>query len=225
MNRLRILLLLCAAAFALPVRAPARMQENPQARDLFSSYAATNAAKGRPGAKLRLELLRAERRQFVPFDTVFRAGDKVKLHFEVNFATQVAIYNLGTSGKVSRLYPQRGQAAAARAGIGYIVPAAATKWFEFDHTPGTEKLNFLFSSVSAHAKSVHPASKTASTDVVVVEPGGRGLAEESSPEANEAALANGRDLNRVQLKDGYYVLGDVQQLRQRVGIQLSLQHR
>ena len=116
-----------------------------------------------------------------------------------------------------------------------------TEWFEFDDTPGVEKLNFVFSSVAPSPKKpARPASaskttpkttpKTApksapETEVVIVEPGGRELGEEAPEEASEEALANGRDLNRVQLKDGYYALGNVQQLRQQVGILLNLQHR
>ena len=56
-------------------------------------------------------------------------------------------------------------------------------------------------------------------------PHGRELPEEAPEEASAAALENGRDLNRVQLKDGYYALGSVQQLRQRVGILIALEHR
>lgn len=224
MNRLLALLLLFSATLVLPAYA-----QDDQARDLFASYAATNAAKGRPGAKIRLELLRGERRQFVPLNTVFRMGDKVKLHFEVNFAAQVSIFNLGTSGKVSRLYPQQGRYASARAATNYVVPAAATEWFEFDDRPGTEKLNFVFSSATPQVKPARPATAPPNakrpSEVVIVEPGGRELGEEASPAANEEALANGRDLNRVQLKDAYYALGTPQQLRQRVGILLDLQHR
>ena len=213
---------LLTAALAWPT-----FGQDPDARDLFTSYAAANPTKGRPGAKIRLELLRGTARpQFVPLDTAFRKGDKVKLHFEVNFAAYVSIYNLGTTGAVKRLYPQQGRFATARAATEYVVPAAATEWFEFDKTPGTERLNFVFSSsVPAQKKAAAPAPKPKAkpadqTETVIVEPGGRAL-NGDSPEETEA---NARDLNKVQLKDAYYALGTPQQMRQRVGIQIHLKH-
>ena len=60
---------------------------------------------------------------------------------------------------------------------------------------------------------------------MTVEPGGRELGGEADSESSDEALANGRDLKPVQLKDAYYVIGSAQQLRQRVGILISLQHR
>lgn len=209
-------------------------QPEGQARDLFISYAASGAAKGKPGAKIRLELLREGRRQFVPLDTTFRAGDKVKLHFEVNFAAYVTIYNLGTSGTVRKLYPIQSRYATAAASTNYAVPSSATEWFEFDDTPGVEKLNFTFSSAvlsprqpskPAAKPPVQSASGKKTTDVVIVEPGGRALGEETDSASSDEALANGRDLKPVQLKDAYYVLGSAQQMRQRVGIMIALQHR
>ncbi|MEP7341517.1 MAG: DUF4384 domain-containing protein [Acidobacteriota bacterium] len=239
MKRRFIIILLLALAFGLSGYSPAQAmaQSEDQTRDLFASYAATGAATGRPGAKIRIELLREGRRQFVPLNTTFRAGDRVKLHFEVNFAAYVTIYNLGTSGRVNKLYPAQSKFARAAASTNYVVPASATEWFEFDETPGIEKLNFTFSSVVPQRRQAKTANKQTgkpaapsetgqkATDVVIVEPGGRALGDEADSEASDEALDNGRDLKPVQLKDAYYVMGNVQQLRQRVGIVIALQHR
>lgn len=238
---IKTLLLALAAAFSVGQTAYAQEE---QARDLFISHAA-NPGKGQPGAKIRLELLRESRRSFVPLDTRFHAGDRVKLHFEVNFTAYVTIYNLGTSGRVAKLYPARSRYAVAAASTNYVVPASANEWFEFDNTPGAEKLNFTFSSIAPVKRPAKPAAKPSpksatpttggnnkkqETDVVIVEPGGRTLggeeaAEEDSNAESDQALTNGRDLRPVQLKDAYYVVGNAQQLRQRVGILIVLDHR
>lgn len=228
---IKTLLLALAAAFSVGQTAYAQEE---QARDLFMSHAA-NLGKGQPGAKIRLELLREGRRSFVPLDTRFHAGDRVKLHFEVNFTAYVAIYNAGTSGQIKKLYPARGNYAAAAASNKYTVPAAPDQWFEFDHRPGEEKLVFTFSSAAPIKRPAKPqpkatpkmANKKIETDVVIVEPGGRSLGEddELSHEESDQALANGRDLHPVQLKDGYYAIGSAQQLKQRIGILIVLDHR
>jgi hypothetical protein len=229
-----IMIFILAFGFFGLCSAKGQGQPETQTRDLFTSYAVSGTTKGRPGAKIRLELLREGRRQFVPLATKFHAGDKVKLHFEVNFAAYVAIYNLGTSGQVAKLYPAQGKYTFAAASTNYVVPAASTQWLEFDNTPGLEKLNFTFSSVAPAKRPVkahptpgaQPAGGKNATDVVIVEPGGRSLGEEEpSAEESDEALANGRDLNPVQLKDGYYVIAGAQRLKQRVGILIFLDHR
>ncbi|HMV47666.1 MAG TPA: DUF4384 domain-containing protein [Blastocatellia bacterium] len=227
-------ILLFALTIILSGHNPAFAQGE-QARDLFTSYATTNAAKGQPGAKISLELLRNGQRSLVPLNTSFYAGDKVKLHFEVNFAAYVAIYNAGTSGQIKKLYPVRSSYAAVAASNKYTVPAAPDQWFEFDNTPGEEKLVFTFSSAApvkrparAQPKATpKTATKKIETDVVIVEPGGRTLGgdDELSNEESDEALANGRDLHPVQLKDGYYAVGSPQQLKQRIGILIVLNHR
>lgn len=222
---IKIMLLALATAFSVGQTAYAQEE---QARDLFTSHAA-NPGKGQPGAKISLELLRNGQRSFVPLNTSFYAGDKVKLHFEVNFAAYVTIYNAGTSGQIKKLYPAQSNYAVAAASNKYTVPAAPDQWFEFDHTPGAEKLVFTFSSTAPVKRPAKPqpkatpktANKKIETDVVIVEPGGRSLDEEES----DQALANGRDLNPVQLKDGYYVVGNAQQLKQRIGVLIVLDHR
>lgn len=227
MKRFGIMIMLLALLVC-----PVVYGQDEQARDLFLNYASSAKTKGRPGAKIKLELLRDGRRQFVPLNTIFRAGDKVKLHFEVNFAAQVSIFNLGTTGIVKQLYPLHGKSARAAAATDYVVPAQDTQWFEFDDTPGTEKLNFVFSSFAPQRVPVRPQTKprpankpTAETELVIVEPGGRALDDNEARELSDEALNNGRDLHRVQLSDGYYVLGQPQQVRQTVGILLALQHR
>ena len=230
MKRRFINILLFALTVSLLSDAPIYGQaQEGQARDLFTSYAATGTSKGQPGAKIKIELLRERRRQFVPLDTMFRAGDKVKLHVEVNFAAHVTIYNLGSSGKISRLYPVQGKYATAVASTNYVVPASATEWFEFDDTPGTEKLNFTFSSVAPQRRQARPATKPTpekkETDVVIVEPGGRAFDYETDNQSNDEAMTNGSNIKRVQLKNEHYVFGNTQKLQRAVGVLIALQHK
>lgn len=202
-------------------------QDEDQARDLFRTYAATGT-KGRPGAKIRIELLREGRRQFVPLDTVFRSGDKVKLHFEVNFPAYVEIYNHGSSGAMERLFPYQGSNARVKVTSAYVVPSSATEWFEFDNTPGTEKLTFIFSQAQ-----IRPAVKTQRPQPpkrpgVAVNPGSQSAGDETQEainDLNSRALEEGRDLKRVQVKDEHYVFCDAQRLRRIVGALIALKHQ
>jgi hypothetical protein len=208
-------------------------QGDDQARDLFRAYAATGA-KGRPGAKIRIELLRDGRRQFVPLDTVFRSGDKVKLHFEVNFPAYVEIYNHGSSGEIERLFPYQGSNSRVKVTSPYVVPSRATEWFEFDNTPGTEKLAFIFSraqirpAAKPQKPQKPPGTQTPKPTGGGGNPGGQSAGDETQQalnDLNSRALEEGRDLNRVQVRDEYYVFCDAPRLRRALGVMIALKHR
>jgi hypothetical protein len=190
-------------------------QSEDEARDLFR-------AKTRPGAKIRIELLRNGRREFVPLDTVFRSGDKIKLHFEVNFPAYVEIHNLGTSGARERLFPYPGAASRVKVTSGYVVPYQATQWFEFDDRPGVERLTFTFSSTQLIAANNQPPSKKPSAGAAPVRPGGQATASETQQALDEF---DSRDLNRVQVKEDHYVFCNEQRLRRAVKVAINLQHR
>ncbi len=202
-------------------------QDEGDARDLFKTYAATGT-KGRPGAKIRIELLRDGRRQFAPLDAVFRSGDKVKLHFEVNFPAYVEIYNHGSSGKMQRLFPYQGSNPRVRVTSSYVVPSAATEWFEFDNTPGVEKLTFIFSQAEIRPAVKTQRPQTPKRPGVVVNPGSQSAGDETEQainDLNSRALEEGRDLKRVQVKDEHYVFCDTQRLRRTLGTLIALKHR
>lgn len=208
-----------AAAF-LTTNAIAQSEDD--AKDLFRTYAA-NANQGKPGVKIRIELLRNGQRQFVPLNTEFRSGDKVKLHFEANFPAYVEIYNQGSSGNVQRLFPYETSTSPVRVVSGYVVPRKATEWFEFDATPGTEKLAFIFSRVQITANQ-NVAKKNPGA---VVNPG-QSEADKTQlalNDLNKKALEEGRDLNRVQVKDEHYVFGNAQKLQRAAGVLIALQHK
>src|SRR5215211_4098688 len=69
-------------------------QEDEQnAKNLYLAHA-RDAKRGRPGVKVTIELKREGKKQMVPLDFSFRAGDKVKFHFETNFNAYVKIINI-----------------------------------------------------------------------------------------------------------------------------------
>ena len=221
MNKLFIVASLLAAFMSLVVYG----QDENQARDLFQSYAATG--KGQPGAKIKIELRREGEQRFVPLNTVFRAGDRVKLHFEVNFPAYVEIYNHGSSGQYQRLFPAPGTNALVKVSSNYVVPSQATEWFEFDDHPGTEQLSFIFSEaqlqpVSKPSPSTRPDSRRKSPGVTV-NPESR--TQQAINDLNTRALDEGRDLNRVQVKDEHYVFGSAERLHRAVGIVINLKHQ
>lgn len=188
------------------------IQKEPQARDMYLAYAAdtrkkTRKRRGRPGARVRIELLRNGTKKFVPLHTVFRAGDKVKFHFAVNFPAHVKITNLGSSGRLSQLFPYEGAPEVVDITQNYTVPHREDLWFEFDKKPGVERLTFIFSTARL--------SDGSSTDMQTV-----------LSNLNSQSLENGRDLNMVQDSgDEGYVLCDEQRLEKPLGFQVSLRHR
>ncbi|MET0622963.1 MAG: DUF4384 domain-containing protein [Pyrinomonadaceae bacterium] len=150
------LLLLCAAAQAF-AQTPKPTPKGP--RDLFNTYkeagpvapaqgqgAANNnvVMTGRPGVRVRIELLRGGRARWVSPRTTFQAGDRVRFHFNMNFPGYVVIINTGSSGARTMLFPYEGVSNRVGLTADYTVPQGQA-WFEFDNTPGEEQLTFIMS--------------------------------------------------------------------------------
>ena len=150
------LLLLCAAAQAF-AQTPTPTPKGP--RDLFNTYkdaAPTAPAQapgatsnnvlmtGRPGVRVRIELLRGGRARWVSPRTTFQAGDRVRFHFNMNFPGYVVIINTGSSGARTMLFPYEGVSNRVGLTADYTVPQGQA-WFEFDNTPGEEQLTFIMS--------------------------------------------------------------------------------
>ncbi|HEX7315716.1 MAG TPA: DUF4384 domain-containing protein [Pyrinomonadaceae bacterium] len=150
------LLLLCAATQAF-AQTPTPTPKGP--RDLFNTYkevAPTAPAQGqgapsnnvlmtgRPGVRVRIELLRGGRARWVSTKTTFQAGDRVRFHFNMNFPGYVVIINTGSSGARTMLFPYEGVSNRVGLTADYTVPQGQA-WFEFDNTPGEEQLTFIMS--------------------------------------------------------------------------------
>lgn len=151
-----VLLLLCAAAQAF---AQTHTPTPKGPRDLFNTYkevaptapvqtpgTASNSVvmTGRPGVRVRIELLRGGRARWVSPRTTFQAGDRVRFHFNMNFPGYVVIINTGSSGARTMLFPYEGVSNRVGLTADYTVPQGQA-WFEFDNTPGEEQLTFIMS--------------------------------------------------------------------------------
>jgi hypothetical protein len=206
----------------------ARGQEPSQARDLFRSYS-PDGANGNAGAKVRIELLRGSRRSFVSPDTIFRAGDKIKFHFETNFAAFVKIYNRGSSGKLEKLFPYPGVKSRVQASSDYVVPAAPEEWFEFDEKKGVEKIFFSFSADSPAAPAAKPGAKKrppapGEKDIVTVRNTEDNSAHEPEEIKDEADWSDTHDLKRILVDDEQYIFKGKQSPDRVVRITFRLQH-
>ncbi|MBI1762712.1 MAG: DUF4384 domain-containing protein [Acidobacteria bacterium] len=214
---------LCAGA--------AYAQDEAAARDLYSSYAKTGT-KGRPGARISIELLRGGQTGFVPLDTGFKAGDKVKLHFELNFPAYVEIYNLGTSGRLQRLFPAAGVSGPVKIVSGYTVPAPADEWLRFDQRAGIERLSFVFSAAPVAPPKLVAAQKRPPASAKPKAKGDAAPAASDTQQALDdlnaremAGDAEGRDFDRVRVGADAYVLSNQQRLRRALYVSINLQHR
>jgi hypothetical protein len=111
--------------------------------------------------RYQIVLQRGEFLGSVPETWVFRQGDRIRLVVEGNATGYLYIFHKGSSGRASILYPRKRGACATsqiRAHAESVVPA--TGWFEFDETPGTEKLYVLYTPkrVKALEEVIHDAS-------------------------------------------------------------------
>lgn len=215
-----------------PAEESEMIQGDAQTKDMYLAYAndskkKTKKRRGRPGARVRIELRRDGVTRFVPVDTIFQAGDKVKFHFAVNFPAHVSVINLGSSGRLDVLFPYQGAPEVVGITQNYTVPHRNDLWFEFDNTPGTERLTFVFSAMrvmsSSAPSSQNPAISSTGGSVMVNPVSDQQTALD---DLNSRALANGKDLNLVQVSsEENYVLCDEQQLSKPVGFQVTLKHR
>lgn len=194
-------LMLCGA----PSAAQDGVQNADQARDLYLAHT-DNRTKGRPGSMVKIELLRDGVKKFVPVSSEFRAGDKVKLHFAVNFDAYVAAGNIGSSGKPALLFPYEGASGRASRTQNYVIPHRPDLWFEFDHRPGTENITIILSSKPLTGGST---GKSGASD------------EKSLREISDGA----RDLNLVQVSSGEaYTVCDEPEVRRPVKFSVKLKH-
>jgi hypothetical protein len=222
------------------------------ARDLYNTYgksehvaAPSSSAKpatGRPGVRVRVELDRDGRARFVSTKTVFRAGDKVRFHFAMNFPGYVVIINQGSSGKRDMLFPYKGVSNHIGRTADYTVPQGEG-WFEFDETPGTERLTFIMSkrviqevtqitTTAAHPSAPAPPPApappvqhaTPAPAPAPPPPPPQTEEQEILAALNARSLTGGRDLKMVEENNDGYVLTTDEALALPVGFKLTLEH-
>jgi hypothetical protein len=127
------------------------------ARELFLGYGnndkpvtaptndTANKRRGKPGAKVTIERLRDGKLKFVSPKSTFLSGDKIRLRFATNFDGYVRILSIGSSGKVSLLFPYQGANDRITPSGDFQVPNN-NDWIVFDDTPGTEMLSVILSA-------------------------------------------------------------------------------
>lgn len=208
------------------------LAQDVDAKNLFLAHA-NNPQRGKPGVKIRLELKRnGQVVGMAPLDTKFKAGDKVKFHFETNFAAYVTILNLGTDGTKQRLFPYPGSSERVPKAKDYVLPQGDL-WFEFDETPGTEQLTFIFSAQSLlHTNTPPAANNTGAVSVNRSRPttkSANGNEQAALSDLNSSSLENGKNLNLVRDRHNNencaFVVADTTSLRKPLGVRINLIHQ
>jgi hypothetical protein len=167
-----------------------------------------------------IERERGGKREVVPVNTVFRSGDRVKLHFTVNFPAYVAVLNTGTTGKVESLYPFTGSSQRVNPAVKQTVPKGEY-WFKFDENPGEERLTFLMS-----AKPIRDVGQFAAR-TVTSKPGSakNGLLSEDLESWTERSSLQSRDLNLDFVGNDGYALSSPQGVGKVKAFKVTLKHR
>jgi uncharacterized protein DUF4384 len=213
--------LIAALALLLTFSTAASAQgDELSAKNLYLSYGGA-PRRGRPGVKITIELKRDGVRRTVPLNYAFRAGDKVKFHFETNFNAYVKIINIGSTGDPQLLYPYRGAAEYVARTKDYSVPQGDL-WFEFDRNPGAEQLTFVFSSQPflTPAKNQNRPNRPAES---------QNHEQHSLAGLSSASLENGKNLALVQDSQGNehcaYGVATTQAVRKPIGVRINLRHQ
>lgn len=139
--------LIMMAAMSLLTNAVMAQKPSTKPRDLFIQKE-QDETKGKSGAKVRILLKRGnERERYVSPNETFYSGDKIKLAFDVNFPGYVGLLNVGSSGRITMLYPYPGADPMVEpSDKEQLIPANPKDWIAFDDRPGTEQVTVIFSS-------------------------------------------------------------------------------
>lgn len=196
-------------------------QEQSKARDLYLSFGKTanksaKQRRGRPGSKVKMELMRNNRLSLVSTQEELLDGDRIAFRTAVNYQGYLMVTNVGTSGKVNVLY------------AGQVSPTSdmripAKGWIRVTGKGGDEVVNFIMSSeaiqelrqISIPAENGPPAPAESGAE-----------AQKVLAQLNSRALDQGRDL--VIEKDGeetYALAASAQQIRAPVGFSVKLKHK
>ena len=231
----KLFILITAVAFTLSVFPSAALAQDGEesAKNLYLAHS-RDSKRGRPGVKITIELKRDGETRKVPLNYAFRAGDKVRFHFETNFNAYVKVINVGSTGALQLLYPYRRAPELALKGKDNAIPQGDL-WFEFDRNPGTEQLAFVFSSrpllVATKRRGAAPGP-----DQGRVPPDSAGRSTQSDgddqqalAELNSQSLENGKDFNLVQdtqeNDNCAYGVAPTQLLRKPIGVIINLRHQ
>jgi Domain of unknown function (DUF4384) len=228
MRMKKLILLITALAFTLSAfSGVAFAQEKESAKNLY-------LARIRQGVKVSIELKRDGETRKVPLNYVFRAGDRVKFHFETNFNAYVKVINIGSTGALQLLYPYQGAPERVESSRDYAIPRGDL-WLEFDRNPGTERLTFVFSSrpLLAKTQSRGAAPRPNNDSLTPNRPNhsaqSNGDEQQDLADLNARALENGKDFNLVtdsqENHNSAYGVAKTRTVRIPIGVRIDLRHR
>lgn len=186
------------------------------------------SSSGMPGSKISIELNRGGQMMMVPPTTAFRTGDRIRLHFAINFPGYVAVVNKGSTGRMSLLFPYQGVSNHVQPTSDYAIPRDG--WIRFDENPGQEELTFVMATRQI------PELQSMLGGGMAPPPPGASQGGLASPTEEQEILAqlNGRALRRpksgrdlqleVDQSDAYF-LASQQDVDSVVAVTLRLVHR
>jgi Domain of unknown function (DUF4384) len=227
-------ILITALAFTLIVFSGASFaQVEESAKNLYLSHS-RNSKQGRPGVKVTIELKRDGETRKVPLNYVFRAGDRVKFHFETNFNAYVKVINIGSTGALQLLYPYQGAPELVERSRDYAIPRGDL-WLEFDQNPGAERLTFVFSSQPLRAETLsraaapQPNNDSLSPNRPNRSAQSNGDEQQALADLNSRAIENGKDFNLVtdsqENHNSAYGVATTRTVRKPIGVRINLRHR
>jgi hypothetical protein len=187
-------------------------QEQSTARDLYLSFGKTanKAARrrpGRPGSKIKIELMRNNRLSLVTPQQELLDGDRIAFRTAVNYKGYLMVTNVGTSGNVNVLYS------------GQVSPTSdmripANGWIRVTGKGGDEVINFIM--------SLEPIQELRQVSVQA----SGAEAQKVLAQLNSRALDQGRDLTiENDGKETYALAASSQRIRAPIGFSIKLKHR
>jgi Domain of unknown function (DUF4384) len=219
----RTIIAISLSSFFCAVCYVSAAQEQSKARDLYLSFGKTASKpakqrRGRPGSKVKMELMRNNRLSLVTTQHELLDGDRIAFRTAVNYRGYMMVINIGTSGKVNVLY------------AGQVSPTSdmripAKGWIRVTGKSGDEVVNFIMSS--------SPLQELRQIGVPAANREPAAAHQESSEESqkilaqlNSRALDHGRDL--VIENDGeetYALATSAQHLKAPIGFSIRLKHK
>lgn len=205
-------------------------QKKPRARDLFIQKE-NNENQGKSGVKVRILLKRGNQSErYVTPNETFYSGDKIKLAFDINFSGYIALLNVGSSGKVSMLYPYSGTDAAVEPSLDeQLIPSNKNDWITFDNRPGVEKITIVFStnpleSVDQVLQKSGNTTVTGSISINTSDPQSQELLLEMASRGLKRAKSRDLVIETVN-KDATYVVAEPSLISEPTAFVISLKHQ
>jgi hypothetical protein len=214
----RIIIAICLSSLLCGLHRVSEAQERPEreaqstARDLYLTFGKTankpaRRRPGRPGSKVKIELMRDNRLSLVSPQQELLDGDRIAFRTAVNYNGYLMVTNVGTSGNVNLLY------------FGQVSPTSdmripATGWIRVTGKSGDEVVNFIMSSEPIQEmRQVSVQASGAETQKVLAQ-------------LNSRALDQGRDLVIENDGEDTYALADSpQRIRAPIGFSIRLKHK